>query len=581
MIAEAGEAQHRASLLADLTPQQREAALALVGPVCILAGPGTGKTHTITRRIAYGVQSGAYAPERLLALTFTNRAAGELRARLGALGTPGVQARTFHSAAMRQLGYFWPQVIGDSMPSVVASKSAVVAEAAERNGIRIEPAQVRAIAEEIEWRKVSDLSIQQYDAAVQSGTREAPTGLSPAQATELVLAYETIKDERRQLDFEDILLATAGMIEVEPWVAGRIREQYRFFVVDEYQDISPLQHKLLRLWMGQRRELCVVGDPAQTIYSFAGAQARFLTDFQREFPEAKRIEITGSFRSTPPILAAANTLATNIPYALQLTNHESTAAKLPRPRYIEFASETEEANHIAKQISTAIGQGKEPSEIAVLVRTNAQTAVLEQALRREGVPVRTAGGPAFFQRPEVRQVIAGLRGAVVAGQDQRPLFQAVSEVLRARGWTQQAPTQQGPLLEAWAAMDAIMRLADAEPEGTTLAQFSRSLQERAANQHEPAIAAVTIATMHAAKGLEWNRVYVAGLSESKVPIAQASTAEQIGEERRLLYVAVTRARTQLNLSSAREHGRPSRFLQEFGNRIRVETPPAAPNEQPE
>lgn len=561
------------SLLADLNPQQREAALALVGPVCILAGPGTGKTHTITRRIAYGVQTGAYAPDRLLALTFTNRAAGELRGRLRALGIPGVQARTFHSAALRQLGYFWPQVIGDSLPKLVQSKAAVVAEAADRTGNRIVPAQVRAIAEEIEWRKVSELGFAEYEAALRAGDRSVPTGLSLAQTSALVQAYEQVKDERRQLDFEDILLATAGMIEVEPWVAGQIREQYKFFVVDEYQDISPLQHKLLRLWMGQRRELCVVGDPAQTIYSFAGARASFLTEFTREFPEAREIAITGSYRSSLPIISAANALATHIPHALQLEQHEPSTANMPRPPVTEYETDAAEANAIAAAAAAAIAAGESPAQIAVLVRMNAQTALIEQAMHAAGVPVRTAGGPPFFQRPEVRQVIAGLHAAVVSGQDQGPLFQCVSKVLQSRGWTQTAPAERGPVYEAWSAMDAIMRLADAAPPGTTLAGFAASMRERAAQQHEPTIDAVTLATMHAAKGLEWNRVFVAGLSEGRMPIVQAQDAAQIGEERRLLYVAVTRARTHLQLSSARRSGAPSRFLREFGNRIRDLVPP--------
>lgn len=564
-----------ASLLADLNPQQREAAMALVGPVCILAGPGTGKTHTITRRIAYGVQTGAYAPDRVLALTFTTRAAGQLRGRLQQLGIEGVQARTFHAAALRQLGYFWPQVIGDSMPKIVSAKSAIVAEAGERIGSRIQPAQVRAIAEEIEWRKISELDFETYEQALRSGERHIPTGLSLAQTSALVQAYEQVKDERRQLDFEDILLATAGMIEVEPWVAGQIREQYRFFVVDEYQDISPLQHKLLRLWMGNRRELCVVGDPAQTIYSFAGARASFLTDFQREFPEAREIAITGSYRSSLPIIAAANALATQIPHALQLERQGDQATNhAPRPTYTEFSRDIDEAADIASRIREAIGNGERPSTIAVLVRTNAQTAVIEQELQRLGVPFRVPTGKPFFQRPEVRQIIAGLHAAVVAGQDHGPLFQRVSDVLRSRGWTQEPPKEQGPVREAWNAMDAIMRLADDQPAGTTLAQFARDMQRRAQQQHEPQIEAVTLSTMHAAKGLEWDRVFVAGLSEGRMPVVQADSETLIGEERRLLYVAVTRARAHLRCSSARQSGAPSRFLPEFGNRIRHETPTA-------
>lgn len=556
------------SLLADLNPQQREAALSVVGPVCILAGPGTGKTHTITRRIAYGVRTGVYTPERVLALTFTNRAAGELRGRLARLGADAVQARTFHSAALRQLGYFWPHVIGGEMPKISASKSRVVAEAAERLRLRVGPTDVRDIAEDVEWRKVSELTIDQYAAALESGQRTPPARLKVEQAVDVIRAYEQVKDDRHVIDFEDILLATAGMLESEPWITQQVREQYRFFVVDEYQDISPLQHKLLSLWLGQRRDLCVVGDPAQTIYSFTGATNRYLIDFAHEFPDARTVRIEGSYRSATPIIAVANSLAKQIPHALQLERALETEKKSSLPELFEYPDEFSEANGIAQRVSDAIAAGEQPAQIAVLIRTNAQSAPLEQAFQNRGVPYRVAGGAPFFKRPEVRAAVAGLRAAVVAEQDSGPLFKSVSDVLSGRGWTIEPPREAGPAREAWGALDAIIRLADAAAPGTTLKDFTNDLMNRAKHQHEPEVAAVTISTMHGAKGLEWDRVYVTGLAEGRMPIAQAVAPENIHEERRLLYVALTRARQYLQLSYPRAVGAPSRYLAELGNRIR-------------
>ncbi|MDQ1572569.1 MAG: ATP-dependent helicase UvrD/PcrA, partial [Actinomycetota bacterium] len=241
-------------LLAGLDEQQREAAEALLGPVVLLAGAGTGKTRAITHRIAYGVATGVYSPGRVMALTFTARAAGELRSRLRALGASGVSARTFHASALSQLGFFWPQVVGGSTPRLLESKGRVISQAAESLKLKLDTATLRDTAAEIEWRKVSRLSVEQYATA----RRPLPPSLTVEKITDLQRAYEAMKDERRQMDFEDVLLATAGMIESEPRVAQQVREQYRFFVVDEYQDVSPLQQELLGLWLGERNDVCVV-----------------------------------------------------------------------------------------------------------------------------------------------------------------------------------------------------------------------------------------------------------------------------------------------------------------------------------
>lgn len=559
-------------LIASLNPGQRQAALALVGPVRILAGPGTGKTRTITHRIAYGVREGVYDPNRVLALTFTARAAGELRGRLAQLQVPTVQARTFHAAALRQLGYFWPHVVGGPMPRIVASKSNTIAEAATRLGVRVDPAQVRAIGEQIEWRKVRELTHDQFAEALSTGIQPLSAGLTAEQLVEFSETYEQIKDERRTIDFEDVLLATAGMLETETWITQQVREQYRFFVVDEYQDVSPLQHKLLRLWLGNRRELCVVGDAAQTIFSFAGASSHYLTDFDREFPDARTIELDENYRSTPAILTTANALAGQITHAVSLVSADAEAAAGTAPDLVDYPDSETEAASIAARIRQLIDDGTAASQIAVLVRTNAQTAPFEQAFQRANIPYRLPGSEPFFRRPEVRAALTGFRAAAVAG-DNRPLFQVVSDVLRDRGWSTQRPSGNRELERVWASLDALMQLADRAEPGMTIAEFSAQLQLRAQLQHEPDLDAVTLTTMHAAKGLEWDQVFVAGLAEGYLPVPQATTEALVDEERRLLYVAITRARQQLHLSYARtgrqrESTVPSRFVVELGNRIR-------------
>lgn len=557
------------ALLAGLDAQQRVAAEALFGPVCILAGAGTGKTRAITHRIAYGVASGAYAPNRVMALTFTSRAAAELRGRLRQLGAGGVSARTFHSAALAQLNYFWPQVVGGQLPSVLDGKGRILGQAAETLKLKVDTATLRDVAAEIEWRKVSGLSVEQYTAA----GRPTPGSLSAEQVADLLQRYEDLKDDRKQIDFEDVLLACAGMIESEPAVAMQVREQYRFFVVDEYQDVSPLQHQLLALWLGTRTDLCVVGDASQTIYSFAGARSDYLLSFEREHPGATVLRLEQNYRSTAPIIDTANRLMRGRSGALTLRPAEAAhtpEAAEPVPEPAAYEDDRAEARAVAEQIAAELAAGARPEHIAVLYRVNVQSAALEQALGDRGISYQIRGAKRFFDLPEVRQAIMSLRAASLASSDD-PLFKSVSDVLRSLGWSVQPPEGRGAVRERWESLNAIMGLVDEQPAGQTLRGFTDELLARQAGQHEPTMSAVTLATLHAAKGLEWPSVYLVGLSEGLVPISYATTFEQVDEERRLLYVGITRARRRLRLSwSARgnQPGRPSlrqpsRFLGEL------------------
>ncbi|NQX26914.1 ATP-dependent helicase [Microbacteriaceae bacterium VKM Ac-2854] len=562
------------SVLDGLDAGQREAAEALLGPVCILAGAGTGKTRTITHRIAHGVASGVYTPNRVMALTFTARSAGELRNRLRVLGAGGVQARTFHSAALSQLSFFWPQLVGGTTPQLLDGKARLLGHAAERVHLKLDTATLRDLAAEIEWRKVSALSIEQY--AARAHGRAMPGTLSVEQTVAMLRAYEELKDERRQIDFEDVLLVTAGMLEAEPAMSMQVREQYRFFVVDEYQDVNPLQQRLLELWLGDRSDLCVVGDASQTIYSFAGARADYLLDFPSRWADASVVRLEENYRSTPEIVATANRLMRGRPGALTLHAERRGDQPAPEPAIDAYADDVAEARGVAERVLADLASGIKAEQIAILYRTNSQSAVLEHALHERGISAHVRGARRFFDLPEVKQAVMQLRAASVSISGE-PLFKSVSDVLRGLGWSAEPPTAGGAVRERWDSLDTLMRLVDEAPRGATFKQFTDDLLARQQTQNEPARAAITLATLHSAKGLEWESVHLLGVSEGLLPISYAAGLAGIDEERRLLYVGITRARRRLRLSWSRQavgrsaQRQPSRFLQEIGSR----TPGAA------
>ena len=553
------------SALDALDDTQRQAASVLRGPVAVLAGAGTGKTRVITHRIAHGVDTGAYSPARVMAVTFTAKAAGELRGRLRALGVEGVAARTFHAAALAQLNFFWPTLAGSPAPSIIDNKVRMLGQVADGLRLRRSTATLRDIASEIEWRKVSMISI---DTHAELG--RTVSGVDSTQLVELQRGYEALKDERHQLDFEDVLLACAGMLEAEPRVSASVHEQYRHFTVDEFQDVSPLQNRLLELWLGDRRDICVVGDASQTIYSFAGAEQRYLLEFERRFPDATVVRLETNYRSQAPILTAANALMHGRPGALELVPAREQFSADP-PTVTAYDTEAEEAAGIASAISARITGGASPADIAVLYRAHAQSAVLQQALAAEGIATSVLGGTRFFNMPEVRQAILALRAAAVAPTEQG-FLPGVQRVLRELGLTDEPPAAGGAQRDGWEARRAILRLAEDAGPDATLRGFSDALMARAKDQHEPTMRTVTLSTLHAAKGLEWPHVYLAGWAEGALPISFATTFESIDEERRLAYVGVTRAARTLALTWSRSAGRgeraPSRFLAEMGTTAR-------------
>ncbi|MGU3410967.1 ATP-dependent helicase [Microbacterium sp. M1A1_1b] len=549
------------ALLAALDAEQRTVATTLLGPVAVLAGAGTGKTRAITHRIAYGVATGTYSPGHVLALTFTTRAAGELRSRLRALGAGAVQARTFHAAAMSQLSYFWPDTVGGHAPRIVESKARIIAHAADTVGMRVDKPVLRDLAAEVEWRKVQRLTLDEYEAA--AADRVMPRDTSPARVIDLMRAYERLKDDRRQIDFEDVLLATLGMVESEPRVASYVRQQYRFFVVDEYQDVSPVQHDLLRAWLGDRQDLCVVGDASQTIYSFAGASSRYLLGFGSEFPRGSVLRLERNYRSTPQVVHAANALMRGQPGALDLAAQSTEPG--PEPVVVPCAHDGDEAQTIARHITELVGAGAAYGDCAVLFRVGAQSAALEAALGRNGIPYRVQGGTRFFDRPEVKLAVHHMRGEAIRQTDDE-LTRRVGLVLQVSGWTPTAPEGTGAVREQWEALQAIMGLAEDAPAGTTMQEFTQDLVDRAATHHEPDLDAVTLATLHSSKGLEWPNVVITGASEGLLPISHATTDDEVDEERRLFYVGLTRARRTVTITWSRQGSMrggargPSRFL---------------------
>lgn len=548
-----------------LDEQQRAAAEVLRGPVAILAGAGTGKTRVITHRIAHGVNDGTYTPNRVMALTFTTKAAGELRGRLRSMGVVGVQAKTFHAAALGQLTYFWPTVAGDTAPTIVDNKVRLLAHAADSLRLRPDKNTLRDVASQIEWRKVTMRSVDDFQTLGRSVGSVSANAL-----VDLMVAYEKLKDERRQLDFEDVLLACAGMIESEPRVAVAIREQYRHFTVDEYQDVSALQNRLLELWLGNRRDICVVGDASQTIYSFAGADASFLLEFGSRYPDATVARLEHNYRSASPILGVANALMRDRPGALQLRAAVDEPSA-PVPTVTAYRDDDAEAAGVAARIRALLdgaeGAPVPAEDIAVLYRSHYQSGPLQQALSARGVATTVLGGTRFFNMPEVRQAIMAIRAAAVAPTDLR-FADAVRDVLRGLGHTDAAPDAGGALRTAWEARQALLRLAEEAGEGETLRTFADGLLARAKDQHEPSLTTVTLATLHASKGLEWPYVFVVGAAEGLLPISYATSLETIAEERRLAYVGITRAATVLEVSwprgSARGDRQPSRFLAEIG-----------------
>ena len=578
------------TLLADLDPEQREAVLATTGPVAILAGAGTGKTRVISRRTAYAIATDVVPPDQVLVVTFTDKAAGEMAERLRALGLPGVTARTFHAHALSQLRHFWPSRHGgEPLPALLDSKLPILGRLARQlpGHYRFTPA--KDLADEIEWAKSRRIVPKAYAAAATADGREPPIPVDLIVRT--FEGYERAKVRADRIDFDDLLVETVSLLESDADAAAVIRARKGWFSVDEYQDTSPLQQRLLELWLGGRRDLCVVGDEDQTIYTFTGASSGFLTSFAERWPGAQVVSLVRNYRSTPQVLGLANRLIAADGRSKRLA---ATRGDGPEPTISKHASAEAELDALAAWIRARLREGVTPSEVAVLVRMNAQLAPIEEALTRAGVAYQVRG-VRFYERPEVRSAMASLR--------RRPAPEASGFALvaaaRAR-WAEdvgyeedgvgaaegdEARERQASLETLLAIVQSVAR-ADAAADA---ASVITELEARAAHEREGSADGVNLLTYHRAKGLEWDAVFLPALEEGSLPIRQAlDDDEALAEERRLLYVGLTRARVNLALSWAerretrgRESRRqPSRFLLDLRPPRPVRPPRVLPDPPP-
>ena len=545
-------------ILAALDDEQRAVALATRGPVCVIAGAGTGKTRAITHRIAYASAIGAMDPTKILAITFTARAAGEMRTRLRGLGVPTVAARTIHAAALKQLLFFWPSVFGGRTPDLLTSKTGFLGEAINRAGlqgtININSRDtLRDIANEIEWAKVSQIGPTDY--LTELDNRAAKPRVNAEQVAQVYTAYESIKRQELAMDFEDVLLLTTAMLEEEREVRERVQDQYRYLTVDEYQDISPLQQRLINAWLGNRQEICVVGDPAQTIYSFAGATSSFLTTFTSRFPDAEVIRLTSGYRSTPEITFAANSLLRSATMGQELNAQNDHGDK---PAVLAYSDESSEIAGIVADMTTLLKAGVPPQEIAVLARTNAQLNSLERAMNGAKLPYQVRSTERFFDRPDVREFLKGVRTASVIPTE------GINWLDELRTLAQ--PFLTGQSIDGIAGLLHLARELDEDTNFTpkTLRSFLREVEDRVQQNNPPTMPVITLATLHAAKGLEWERVFLMGANVGLLPLETNGftlDARMIEEERRLFYVGMTRAKRELRVSY---RGKPSPFLAQAG-----------------
>ncbi len=545
-------------ILAALDNDQKAVALATRGPVCVIAGAGTGKTRAITHRIAYAAAIGTMDPQKVLALTFTSRAAGEMRTRLRSLGVPTVAARTIHAAALKQLIYFWPTVFGGRVPELMTAKAGFIGEAINRAGLSAELRAtsrelMRDIASEIEWAKVSQVAPEDFVNEI--GKRTQKPRIAAEKLAQVYTAYESVKKQELAIDFEDVLLLTAAMLEEERTVRERVQDQYRYFTIDEYQDVSPVQQRLINAWLGSRQDICVVGDPAQTIYSFAGATPVFLNSFTQRFPDAEVIRLSTGYRSTPEITFAANALLRHGAMGQELVALNDHGTK---PSVDGYANEDAEIAGVLAQITELLNTGTQAQEIAILARTNNQLKGVERAMNKSGLPYQVRSTERFFDRQDVRDFLKEVRRASVLPTE------GVSWIDELRTIAQ--PFLTGESIDGIAGLLHLARELDGDNSFSpkTLRSYLREIEDRVQQNNPPTMPVITLATLHAAKGLEWERVFLIGASEGILPLESGATGQSdavIDEERRLFYVGMTRAKVDLHISHRQS---PSRFLREAG-----------------
>jgi DNA helicase II / ATP-dependent DNA helicase PcrA len=531
---------------AGLNAEQRRAVEAVRGPVCILAGAGSGKTTTITRRVAHQVASGAFAPGEILAVTFTDKAATEMRARLARLGAPGVPARTFHAAALAQLRYFRGEELGE----VLASKAPVLLPIARTlpGAYRFRP--LADLATEIEWAKNRRLTPATYRRGL--GDHEPP--LPPDLMERVFRSYEARKAGRGLVDFEDLLELATRLYDEHPAAVTAFRERYRAFTVDEYQDVNLLQQTLLERWLGERDDLCVVGDDYQSIYSFTGATPEYLLAMPSRFPGALVVRLEENYRSTPEILSVANRLVPELGGSEKVLRAVLPCG--PEPVALVQPDRLTEAEFLVSQVRRLAAEGVPYEQMAVLYRLNARSEDYEEALALAGIPFQVRGS-AFLARPAAQRTLRLLRG-----REDGSAVGAVTEAVRRQGWMATPSSGLGEEeLTRQADLSRLLSLVEQLPASASVADFVRDLETRFGAESQAR--GVHLVTYHRAKGLEWEAVFLPRLEEKELPYGKARSRERLAEERRLFYVGITRAKRFLTLTWT-AGAKPSRFLRELG-----------------
>ena len=564
-------AVHPKFLTHDLNPAQREAVETTVGPLCILAGAGSGKTRVISRRVAYAIATGAVHPSHVLVVTFTDKAANEMRERLAALGFPGVQAQTFHAAAFRQLRYFWSRLSDSRLPEVLDSKAPLLAPLQRSLPGGYKFTAVKDLADELEWAKARRLDPSSYQATVEAMGRTPP--IPGDLFAGLFRRYERAKERAGRIDFEDMLVRMLEGFETREDVAEEFRGQYRWFSVDEYQDTNPLQQALLDAWLGERRDLAVVGDEDQTIYTFTGATSEYLTGFSRRFPEAQVVRLEDNYRSSPEVLALANRLLAATPgrRSDRAKRLVATRPSGPEPTVAAFENDEREVEAVVAEVGRLVRSGVDLDEVAMLLRTNAQIPRFEEALAAAGIRYQVRG-ELFFRRTEVLRAIGVLRSRTARSAG-GGLVDALEAIWFERfGFRRDEEPDGEEARQRHASLVTLLGIAERVGDEAGIAGFLEEMGRRAAQEAEGTGGGVNLLTYHRAKGLEFDAVLLPAVEEGLLPIRQASTPPEVAEERRLLYVGLTRARVHLWLSwaarragaSGREQSRkPSRFLDDL------------------
>ena len=578
------------ALLADLDPEQLDAVEATTGPVVIHAGAGSGKTRVISRRTAYAIATEVVAPDQVLVVTFTDKAATEMVARLRSLGLPGVTARTFHAHALSQLRHFWPAGhAGAALPDLLDSKLPIISRLARQlpGHYRFTPS--KDLADEIEWAKTRRIAPKDYEREAAAANREPPI---PADLlTRIFGDYELAKARANRIDFDDLLVETVVLLEGDADAAATVRARKSWFSVDEYQDTNPLQQRLLELWLGDRDDLCVVGDEDQTIYTFTGATSDYLTAFTARHPGAREITLVRNYRSSPEILGLANRLLASEGRRKQLVA-SMPAGQAPSIR--GFADGDAELGAIVASIRGLVGDREaagalrsgmtQAAEIAILVRINAQIPPIEAALTRARIPFRVRG-QRFFERQEVRDALRLVKKLPETATGPMLVHLLEERLITEMGYLAGDDSGGPAARERTASLALVIELAQeaaVADGGIDPARLLADFAARAAAEAEGSADGVNLLTYHRAKGLEWDAVFLPQLEEGTLPIRQANSDDEIAEERRLLYVGLTRARRHLELSwvDRGERRRPSRFLAALEGRAsvrgRVNIIPGAP-----